>query len=84
MTDRYLTPPALARLWGVTPETVLAMIRRGALRAFSTSPPGTRRPRWRIPPSAVAEYEQTHAAQAPVQPVRTGRRRRDPAWKEYV
>ena len=85
MVDRrYLTPPELARTWGVDPSTVLALIRRGALRAFSTSPPGTRRPRWRIHPSAVAEFEAAHAAQTPVKPVRSTRRRKDPSYVEYV
>ena len=44
----YYTPPQLAERWQVDPATVLGMIRRGSLRAFTTSPPGTKRPRWRI------------------------------------
>jgi len=73
---RYLTPPALARLWGVTAETVIAHIRAGRLRAFTISPPDCSRPRWRIAPDAVAEYELRHQAARPQTPQR---RRKQPA-----
>jgi hypothetical protein len=81
---RCISPPELAKEWGIDPSTILAHIRAGRLRAFSTSPPGTKRPRWKIPPEAVAEFEATHAAQTPVKPVRSTRRRRDPQFVEYV
>lgn len=84
VAGRYYSPPQLAKLWGVDPGTILTHIRAGRLRAFSTSPPGTRRPRWRIAPSAVAEFESLHSAHPPVKPVRSTRRKADPAYVEYV
>lgn len=84
VVGRYFTPPQLAEVWRVDPGTILAHIRSGRLRAFSTSPPGTRRPRWKISPAAVAEFEQLHSAQPPVTPVRSGRRKRDLGFVEYV
>jgi hypothetical protein len=55
------TPPALAKRWRCRPETVVAMIQRGQLRAFNL---GRRtRPRYRIAPEAVAEFEQGRAMQ---------------------
>lgn len=71
----YLTPPELARRWRCAPETVLGLIRKGYLRAFTLSPPGARRPRWRIPPDAIVEYEQRRSARMPEKPMR---RRRQP------
>ena len=66
---RYLTPPELAQRWRTTPERVIAHIRAGRLHAFSTSPPGSRRPRWKIPPDAIVEFELPQAARPPTKPV---------------
>lgn len=51
------TPNDLAARWNCDAETVLALIRRGALRAFTLSPPGCKRPRWKISAATVAAYE---------------------------
>jgi hypothetical protein len=56
----YLTPPELAKIWRCHPSAVIALIRRGELKAFTLSPPGTKRPHWRIRKDAVAEFEKTH------------------------
>lgn len=69
MTE-YLTPPQLAARWRCKAETVLALIRAGRLRAFTLSPPGTSRPRWRIAPDAVVEFEARHEARPPVKVTR--------------
>lgn len=69
------TPPQVARRWGVKPERVLSLIRAGRLRAFVlpvvTHRPGAQsRPRFRITPEAVADFESacavggTHAHKA--------------------
>lgn len=71
----YLTPPELAARWRCKPETVLSLIRSGRLRGFTLSPPGSKRPRWRIAPDAITEYESRHEAR-PV--VRVARRRKQP------
>ena len=76
----YSTPPELAKRWRIKSERVLAMIRRGELRAFDVSEPGSSRPRFRISPDAVIEYENRHAPTAPSKP---SRRRRDSTVTEY-
>ena len=50
-----LTPPQLARRWQCDPATVIALIKSKRLRGFTFSPPGSRRPRWRIAPDAIIE-----------------------------
>lgn len=84
MTE-YLTPPELATLWKCTPETIVSHIKAGRLRAFTLSPPGSRRPRWRIPPDAIVEFESRQAARPPVtqQPKVRRSQRRDPGYVEY-
>lgn len=77
----YLTPPELARLWRCAPETIIAHIRAERLRAFTTSPPGSRRPRWRIPVEAVAEFEQRQSPRPAPKP--GPRRRNDPDVIEF-
>lgn len=79
---RCLTPPALAAHWGVKPETVLRFIRSGELRAFNVaSRHGSGRPRYRISPDAVIEFENRRAAkQENKRPIR---RRRLPHVIEF-
>ena len=71
---RYVTPPALAALWGCKPDKVLGFIRRGDLRAFDISQhPGVGRPRWRISTEAIEEFERRRAA---VKPAKTRKQRK--------
>ena len=59
MTDRASTPPQLGKRWGIKPERVIAMIRSGELRGFDISKtPGVGRPRYRVTPDAIIEFEQ--------------------------
>ena len=58
----YLTPPELAKVWRVSPEKVIAMIRRGELAAVNLASNGTTRPRFRISPEAIAAFEHGHQA----------------------
>lgn len=58
MSDHYLTPPELARRWGTNPSRVVSLIRRGELAAIDFSAePGVGRPRWKVPPEAIAQFE---------------------------
>lgn len=72
------TPRALAEEWASSTEHVLGLIHSGQLRAFSISPPGSKRPRFRIPDDAVAEYERLHSngPQPAAQPQRRKRPQR--------
>ena len=56
-----LTPGQVADHWNCAIETVLRLIRSGRLRAFSLSPPGSKRPRWRVSPDALVEFENRNA-----------------------
>lgn len=76
MSATTFTPPQLAARWKCKPETVRTLIETGVLRGFSLSPPGTRRPRWRIGLDVVIAYEsgeRQRPQQAPKN--RKGRRR---------
>ena len=72
----FLTPPELARRYGVAPEQVLLWIRGGELLAtnLATRPDG--RPRWRISADAIEAFE---AARSSSPTPKTKRRRRGKA-----
>lgn len=78
-TDRAITPPAYAARLGIHVARVLAWIRAGELAAIDV---GDRtRPRWRILPDAIAQFERRRAAKPPAPPA--PRRKKDPAITEY-
>lgn len=53
----WITPPQYAKSRGIKSDRVLAWIRSGELRAVNFGD-GVRRPRWKISPEAIAEFEQ--------------------------
>ena len=81
---RYVSPIELARQWGCKPTTttVRLFIEQGLLRAVNLARPGAKKPRWRIPPSAIAAFEGTRGAQPPAP--NTPRRRRARGLIEFV
>jgi excisionase family DNA binding protein len=82
--QRRMTPPQLARLLAVTPETVIGWIRAGELRAIDVSSRGSRRPRYRISPEDLAAFEAGREVQAPAKVTRTGKMKDKPdGWVEY-
>jgi hypothetical protein len=80
---KFLTPPEVSRRYRVKPEKIVLLIRAGVLRAIDTAKPGSRRPRFRVPVEALAEFEQRRAV-AQVQPVRRKKRRRRLPLEEFV
>ena len=52
---KLLTPPQVAQRHGCKPETVRSWIRSGRLKALQTS--GGKRPRFRIRPEDLDEFE---------------------------
>ncbi len=69
-----LTPPEVARRFGVSPDKVLIWIRNGELRAVNvaTTPNGC--PRFAIDAADLASFEQLRAAQT--RPAAAPRRRK--------
>lgn len=54
---RYLTPPQIADRLACKPETVIGWIRSGELAAINLARPGCIKPRYRISPQALADFE---------------------------
>lgn len=70
-----LTVAEVARRYRVGEDKVRGWIKRGELRAVNTAAAICARPRFVIPPEALAEFEQRHSAAAPQRPARRPRRR---------
>jgi hypothetical protein len=52
-----LTPPMIAKRWQCKAGTVIRLLKTGQLRGFVVSPPGSKRPRWRVTTAALEAYE---------------------------
>lgn len=72
-----MTPPALAKRWGVGADKVLAFIKSGELRAVNLATKQRGRPRWHIPDEAIEAFELRRAAHATTQPAPRAQRRRN-------
>jgi excisionase family DNA binding protein len=68
-----LTPPQVATQLGVAPETVIGWIRAGELKAANVGK-GKKRPRYRIEPEALAEFQRKKMPE--VTPTQPANRRR--------
>jgi transposase len=80
MTDPGLTVRDVARRYRVSEDKVRGWIARGELAAINTAAVLCGRPRWVIPPEALAAFERRRAGgPPPKQP----RRRRKPAAIDY-
>lgn len=73
LIGEMLTPPALARKWGVASDKVLALINSGQLKAinFALNPKG--RPRYRISEEEIQRFQESRTARPP-EPKRRRRR----------
>jgi hypothetical protein len=83
---RMVTPPALAREWGVGQGKILALIRAGELAAVDLAAPGCRRPRYSVAREAIDDFERRRrviptGVQHITRPVR---RRGNDSIKEFV
>jgi len=77
-----VTPPALARHYGVSPDKIVGWINSGELAAINVAAKPNGRPRWRITAEAVIEFEQRRSSKPPITPTRR-RRRKDPNVIEF-
>ncbi len=75
------TPPQVATRWKCKPETIRKLLETGRLIGFTVSPPGTKRPHWRVTLDAVLAYEagDTQPEQKTTRASRRKRRREVPA-----
>jgi hypothetical protein len=83
---RNLTPPEIARRYGVATAKVVRWIHDGELIALNFANRGCTRPRYSITPEALKEFERarTVAPSGGGESVRTLRRRRTPGTvKEF-
>jgi len=65
---RKLTPPQLAKLWGIGVDKVIAWIKVGELRAIDASKAKAQRPRYLIDLADIAEFEARRSVQPPPPP----------------
>ena len=75
MTKQKLTPPEIARRWGVSPEKIIGFIRSGELRAINGATNCGGRPRYLVDVTDLALFEQRRS----VTPMPKMRKRRAPA-----
>jgi transposase len=66
-----LTVRDVARRYRVSKDRVRAWIRRGELRAITTADLLASKPRWVIPPEALAEFENARQGGTPPKPKRS-------------
>jgi excisionase family DNA binding protein len=57
-----LTPPELARRWGISPDKILRWIANGEIRATNVASSAQGRPRWLIDVADLAEFELRRSA----------------------
>jgi hypothetical protein len=81
VSRRKISPPELARQWGVDPHKVLFWIRSGELRAIDVSTRRGGRPRFLIDLADIELFEQGRLV-AP--PARISRKRRMPKTEGYI
>lgn len=67
-----VTPPMLAKLWGISSDKILHWIRTGELQAVNVATDRSSRPRYLIDAQAIKAFEAARS----IQPVRTTSRRK--------
>ena len=79
-TARYLSPRQHARLWGINPSKVLGWIRSGRLKAINLAESTLGRPRYKISPESVREFERGRQATPPAPSKRQRRQLNEEEW----
>lgn len=74
LTKKKLTPPEVAKLFGVEPGKVIAWIRSGELRAIDGATRRGQRPRFLIDVDDLAAFERSRAVVPPSAPAPRRRR----------
>lgn len=86
MQRRKLTPPQLAKRWGVNVNKVTGFIRSGELVAINLAGRGCTRPRYAIDETDVEAFEAARRVipDSGVNPTQHLRRRATPGIKQFV
>ena len=77
-----LTPPTIAKRFGVKADTVRSWIHAGELPAINVAPSGSKKPSFRVSDEALKAFEQRRSGKAPAKPKR--RRRKRSTAKQFV
>ena len=72
-----LTPPEVARMWGISPDKVLAWIHKGELRAINVAASQNGRPRYRIDIKDLEDFEARRSVVSVERTKRSRRRKQD-------
>lgn len=80
---RKITPPELARRWGIDKAKVIAWIRSGELRAIDACTRRKTKPRYLIDLADIRTFEEAREV-IPACPPPRARRARRPTVKQYV
>lgn len=83
MTRQTLTPPQLAKRWGVHPDKVLGLIHTGQLVALNLAANLEGRPRFQILLSEIQRFEESRSTKPPVPKPRRRRRATAMPVREY-
>ena len=75
-TATYLSPPMIAKNYGVKPAKVLAWIASGELIAIDVAERRGGRPRWRVSPESLEAFQRRRSSR-PAPAVTRRRRERD-------
>ena len=82
MKKQKLTPPEVARSWGISPDKVVAWIKSGELRAIDASTRRGQRPRYLIDVDDLADFEARRSC-SPAPKPRRQRRQPDRVFTFY-
>jgi len=74
MSDRWLSPPQVAKQLGVDPAKVIGWLRRGELVGVNVADRLGGRPRYRIDPAELAAFLQRRSTARDPKPTRHPRR----------
>lgn len=83
MTNPSLSPAAFGRRYGINASKVGQLIKAGELKAVNVALKRSGRPRWRITPEALADFERSRSAVPAAPAPRPTRRRKAAAVIEF-
>lgn len=82
-TTKPLTPPQLAKRFGVSVHKVLGWIASGEIVAVNMAEKLGGRPRWRIFPEAIEAFLLRRSSKPDVKPSKVRKRKNNPGFVDY-